>query len=223
MRMTKRRRLGLIVATAAAVLGTAGTAAVTLSGFSASIVNPTNTFSSATVQLEEGNGVTNCFSTGTGTGGSVTSANQNTNCANDAFGAPLTQVPGGAATSSTVTVTNVGNVGASSGSLAAGSCAAAAAANDGGYVGSDTAGFCGLVDVTIYNSTTGNCVLPAGAGACPAPSSSNTLANIGTVTLPALAAGANNQYVLTTQLDSSATNADQGLTATVPLTWTINQ
>ena len=36
-----------------------------------------------------------------------------------------------------------------------------------------------------------------------------------------LAAGASASYVITVQLDSSATNADQGLTATIPLTWSI--
>jgi hypothetical protein len=38
-----------------------------------------------------------------------------------------------------------------------------------------------------------------------------------------LAAGATATYKVSVQLDSSATNANQGLAATVPLTWSIAQ
>ena len=41
--------------------------------------------------------------------------------------------------------------------------------------------------------------------------------------LSALAAGGSATYVITVQLDATATNADQGLTATIPLTWSITQ
>ena len=38
-----------------------------------------------------------------------------------------------------------------------------------------------------------------------------------------LAAGPTATYVITVELDPGATNADQGLTATIPLTWSITQ
>jgi hypothetical protein len=38
-----------------------------------------------------------------------------------------------------------------------------------------------------------------------------------------LAASDSATYVFTVELDPGATNADQGLTATIPLTWSITQ
>jgi hypothetical protein len=71
-------------------------------------------------------------------------------------------------------------------------------------------------------------VFPTQSAVCPALSSSNTLAGLATQTFPttpmsALAAGASATYVIKVQLDTAATNADQGLTATIPLTWSITQ
>jgi hypothetical protein len=161
----------------------------------------------------------------------VSASNTGTCSTIDDLGAPVDQVPGGTPVSTTITLTNVGNVGSSAASLAAATCSAAAAADDGGYVGADTAGFCGKVDVTIANSTAGatdKCVYPTQAATCPSPSSSYTLAGLAsqtfnTVPMSALAAGASATYVITVQLDAGATNADQGLTATIALTWSITQ
>jgi len=223
---------GLLVSVAA-VVALATTAAFTLGAFSATIQNPTSNFSSATIQLEEGSGSTTCFSTGTGTGGSVTSTNTNTTCGINVLTGTLGQIPGGTALTSTITLTNVGNHAASASSLVVGACTAAAATGNNGYTGADLTGnaFCGKVDVTIANTTSGAtdaCVYPTQTGACPTPSTTNnltTLATAGTFTAPmsALAAGASATYVVTVQLDASATNADQGLTATVPFTWSISQ
>ena len=221
---------GLLVAlVAVALLGI--TAATTMGAFSATVANPANHFSSGTIQLEEGVGSTTCFSTGTGNGGSVTASNDATCSSIDDLGAAADQVPGGTPVSTTVTVTNVGNDGTTTASLVASACSAAAASDDGGYVGADIAGFCGKVDVTIANTTSGatdQCVYPTLVGSCPAPSSAETLASLGsqslsTPALSALAAGGSATYVVTVQLDATATNADQGLTATIPLTWSITQ
>ncbi len=221
---------GLLVALGAvAVLGlTAGT---TLGGFSATVANTTNQFSSGTIQLKEGVGSTTCFSTGTGSGGSVTAADAATCSSIDDLGAAMDQVPGGTPVSTPVTVTNAGNVGTTDATLAASACGAAAASDDGGYVGADGAGFCAEVDVTIANTTAGaadQCVYPTQVGSCPAPSSAATLAGLASQTfstpaLSALAAGGSATYVITVQLDDGATNADQGLAATIPLTWSITQ
>jgi hypothetical protein len=221
---------GLAVAlVAVALLGiTAGT---TLGAFSATVANPTNQLSSGTIQLKEGVGSTTCFSTGTGSGGSVGPANAATCSGIDDLGAAVDQVPGGTPVSTTVTVTNVGNDATTTAALVAGTCSAEAAADDGGYVGADTTGFCGEIDVTIADTTSGAsdaCAFPTQTGSCPAPSSADTLASLSsqTLTTPALAplgAGASATYVITVQLDAGATNSDQGLSATIPLTWSITQ
>jgi hypothetical protein len=232
MRLTRSilaDRKGLAAAIVA-VVALGATAGMTLGGFSATIENPTNTFSSGTIQLEEGVASTTCFSTGTGTGGSVDSANTGTCSSEDDLGAALDQVPGGTPVSTTVTLTNVGNVGTTASELAAGACSAAAAADDDAYVGADTAGYCGEVDVTVANTTTGAtdaCVYPTQVAACPAMSNTYTLASMASTNFTApmspLAASASATYVITVELDPGATNADQGLTATIPLTWSITQ
>jgi hypothetical protein len=229
----RRNKRGFLVSVAA-VVALATTAAFTLGAFSATIVNPTSNFSSATIQLEEGNGVTTCYSTGTGAGGSVTAANSNALCGINVLTGTLGQVPGGTALTSTITLTNAGNHAASVATLVAGACSAAASSDDNNYVGADLAGnaFCGKVDVTIANTTTGatdKCVYPTQALACPALSNTynlTTLATAGTFNttpMSALAPAGTATYVVTAQLDAGATNADQGLTATVPFTWSISQ
>ena len=79
MRRVSRHK-GALMASLAAVAALGMTASSTLGGFSAGISNSTSTFSSATVQLEESNGGTTCYSTGSGSGGAVTAANTNTTC-----------------------------------------------------------------------------------------------------------------------------------------------
>ena len=223
---------GALVASLAAVAALGMTASSTLGGFSAGISNSTSNFSSATIQLEESNGGTTCYSTGTGTGGSVTTSNSNTACTINGLVGTLDQVPGGTALESQLVFTNVGNHAISTATLGAGTCTVATASDANGYVGGDTAGFCGKVDVVINNVTTAKCVYPYSATtACTAPSSAGTLTGLATYAatpvstgFSALAAGASATYDVYVQLDSTnATNADQGLTATLPLTWTISQ
>ena len=220
-----------LLASLAAVAALGMTASFTLGGFSAGISNSTSTFSSATIQLEESNGGTTCYSTGTGTGGSVTATNSNTTCTINALIGTLDQVPGGTALTTTLTFTNAGNHNATLASLVTGACSQATASDANGYAGSDTS-FCDKVDVTISNTTTGatdKCVYPTQAAACPALANTYNLATLASTTfnavpLTVLGAGASATYVVTDQLDSGvATNADQGLTATVPLTWSISQ
>jgi hypothetical protein len=214
-----------------AVAALATTAGLTLGGFSATIANPTNTFSSGTIQLSEGNGVTTCYSTGTGSGGSVTAGNSGTCSIIDDLGGTLDQVPAGTALTTTLTLKNVGNVATTAAALVTSTCTSAAASDSATYVGGD-ASYCGKVDVTIANTTSGAadaCVFPTQIAACPGLSSTNTLASLasttfGTTPMSALAAGASATYVIKVQLDgTTATNADQGLTATIPLTWSITQ
>jgi hypothetical protein len=220
-----------LVASLTAVAALATTATYTLGGFSAGIANSSSTFSSATIQLEESNGSTTCYSTGSGSGGSVTATNTNSSCTINALIGTLDQIPSGTALTTTLTFTNVGNHSATVASMVTGACTTAAASDANGYVGSDTAGFCGKVDVTVANTTTGatdKCVYPTQALACPSLSNTNTLAGMASTTfnavpLSTLAAGASATYVVSVQLDATATNADQGLTATEPFTWSISQ
>lgn len=232
--MHKIRRTGGkvkgLIAAIAAVAALATTAAYTLGGFSASIGNNSSTFSSATVQLEESNGTTTCYSTGTGAGGTVTASNTNSSCTINALVGSLDQVPSGSSLTTTLTFTNVGNHAITVASMVTGTCTAAAASDSNGYVGSDTAGFCGKVDVTVGNTTSGatdKCVYPTQSATCPALSNTYTLAGMASTTfnavpLSTLAAGASATYVVTVALDASATNIDQGLTATEPFTWSIS-
>jgi hypothetical protein len=224
---TQRRRRRSVVL--AGLLGTtvlAVTAGLSLGGFSAGITNPNNNFSSGTVVLKEAAGTTTCFSTGTGT--TITATNTAACTTIDDLGGAINQGPGSAANTQQLTLTNVGTIPGATFTVAPGACTAAAATNTAPYAGTDTTGFCGKVDVTIENDTTGtpSCVYPAGAGACPALSATNTLATLGAspaLSLGALAAGASDKFTVTTKIDSGATNVDQGLAASVPFTWTLNQ
>ena len=92
--------------------------------------------------------------------------------------------------------------------------------------------FAHKIDVIIANTTTGatdKCVFPTQAAACPAISNTNNLSTLasqsfGAVPLTVIAPAASATYVVTAELDSGvATNADQGLAATVPFTWSISQ
>jgi hypothetical protein len=222
---TQRRRRRSVVL--AGLLGTAVfavTAGLSLGGFSAGITNPNNNFSSGTVVLKEAAGATTCFSTGAGT--TVNAANTAACTTIDDFGGPINQGPGSAVQTQTLNLSNVGTINGATFTVAPSACTSGAAANTAPYIGTDLA-FCGKVDVTIENDTgTPKCVYPVLAVACPALSSANTLTGLGgagTLSLGALAAGATDTLVVKTQIDSSVNNADQGLSATVPFTWTLNQ
>ena len=215
--------------TGAAILATstlAVTTAVTVSGFSAQVVNNASTFSSGTMQLEESNGSTTCYSTGTGAGGTV-GVNNSANCSINNLVGTLDQVPAGTPLSTTITITNIGSSTAALESLVMGPCAVGPAPDDNGYTGSDTSGFCGKVDFSIGIS--GKCIYPANANAgCPGlPTAAGTLAAVANTTFTAnstppltlLGAGGAQAYTFTVMLDQSATNADQGLQASMTMTW----
>jgi hypothetical protein len=211
---TLRNRRGL-VASLAAVVALGGAAAGTLGGFSATIVNPTNTFASGTLQLEESSASTACYSTGTGSGGTVNAANSATCSTINKLGNALLQEPGGTDVTTPVTLTNVGNVASSELSLTPdATCTVSASSDNGGYTGADTAGYCALVDVTITNTDT-SAVVFSGTLA--------TLAGHAAFNLGSLAAGGADNFSFAAHLDSSATNADQGLVASLPLTWNLAQ
>jgi hypothetical protein len=219
-----RRRALATAGLAVAAFGVAGFGAL---GGAGAIASPASG-GAGSVQLREGVGTTTCFSTGP-----AASPGQAAACdrIND-LGAATDQSAAGPSTSTTVTVTNVGSVDTSAASLAAGACSATAARDDNGFVGADRNGFCGTVDVTIANTTPGahyRCLFPdLSVDACAAPDQDGTLARLAGSRLTdpglsTLAAGGSATYVITVRSDPSQTNADQGLTASLPLTWTISQ
>jgi hypothetical protein len=148
----------------------------------------------------------------------VTTTNAGTCATINKFGGSTTMVPGTPVTSS-VTITNNGTVPANTFTLTPGGCTQS---NNGSVNGTDTT-FCGKVDLTIADTTSGKCVFPASTSACAAPTSANTLTSLGTTAISLatpLAAGASRSYTFTVQLDgTNATNADQGLQANETLLW----
>jgi len=226
----RSRRSGLIAALAGvAVLGMTATVTLGITTFSAQ-VGGTGTFQTGTLLLSKTNASGTCLSS-SNSAGSITS-NINAACAGSDLGSGTTNVPQVNQTS-TVTLTNQGSVNSASGlTLAAGACSAVGAPYAASVLnplssGSDTAGFCGKVDITIYSTTAGKCLYPAAVGACPAPSSANTLVTLTSASpftlATSLASGASVGLTITTQLDASATNADQGLAGNTTMTYALGQ
>ena len=229
----RNRRLGALVAGALGVVALSLTAATTLGGFTAA-VSASGSGLSPTIVLALDNGSVWCDSTGAngtspvgvGTGGSTATNNSACTAALDVFGASSI-VPGGTATTQTISVKNLGNLNGNGLTLTPGACAAVARTDTNGYNGGGTATFCGKINITIQEGAN-KCLFPAQASACPALSNTSNLGNLGTSGLTlnstgALAAGATDTLTVKTQLDASATNAHQGLKATVPFTWSISQ
>jgi hypothetical protein len=211
----------LIAAAVISALALATVVAGAIGGGAGAFANSSKA-GSGQVRLSETVGSATCFSAPSS--GSCRSI--------DDLGGVMDRAPGAAATETTVTITNTGSVATSQAALTAGACAATPARDDDSFTGADTAGYCGQVDVTIANATPGSldkCVFPvASANACAAPSSVGTLASLAdqrlaSPALSTLGSDASATYVITVGLATTATNADQGLTAAMPLTWAISQ
>lgn len=232
MRRHYRKTLSVLLAVGSAV-GIAVSLTAALGGFNAAITNPTNTFSSGTIFLKEVAAATTCFSTASG---NVISTNANPNCTANLFNDTVgNNAPGGTALSSTVVLTNLGTINAATFTLTPGAtCTAVANLATAPYSGTDTAGFCGKVDTTIAQGIGASAVCIFGGttvpvtGGCTAPSSANgtlsTFAGHASISLGALPAAGSTTLTITTQLDNAtASNADQGLTATVPASFLLSQ
>jgi hypothetical protein len=226
----RKHRKGLIAALlGVALLTITAATALGVTTFSAQ-VGGTGTFQTGTLLLSKTNAAGTCLSS-SNSAGSITT-NINAACTGSDLGSGTTNVPQVNQTS-TVTLTNQGSINSATGvTLSIGACSAVGAPFGASALnplssGSDTAGFCGKVDVTIFSTTTAKCVYPVTAGACPAPSSANTLVTLASASpltlATSLAAGASVGLTITTQLDASATNADQGLAANATMTYTLGQ
>jgi len=229
----KKRPVALLAAgSAAAAIMALGTAAG-FGGFSASVTNTGDQVSSGSLIMSEkvtprGGTTTTCLSTAAG---AAITTNANSSCGANKFGALANAVPG-SSSSSVVVIANQGSVRANSFTMSTGACTATPSAPAGAQaknVGSDTAGFCSKVDLTIEDDTTSGspaCIYPARRGPCPSPSNAYNLATLSAAyaTTPlALSApvnpGAARTYKFTVELDPSATNADQAMAATLPITF----
>jgi hypothetical protein len=206
--------VGAAVATALA-LTTIGA----LGAFSATITQ-NGTLIAGSIVLKEVGSSNTCYSAGVASG-AIVGANSYSCVTIDTFGAPTGQLPGGTANTQTLTFTNLGSSNAGTFTVTPATCTAA---GSGTFYGSDAAGFCGKVDITIGNGAA-VCYYPSQGSACPALSSTYTLASLSSaVTIGSgLAAGASDTVVVSTKLDTSATNADMGLQATQGFTFTLNQ
>jgi hypothetical protein len=211
----------VVAAISVVVLGLGMTG--TLAGFTASITNNANSAGTGSVLMTETSGATTCYSNGaTSTATITTNAN---NCPINKLGGNLAMSPG---TTSTVNVTlaNSGTLPVSTAfTLTPGGCSQSA---NGSPSGGDTS-FCGVVDVAIWDSSDGKCIVPASAGTSQAscvPSSSNTLTSLGTTaidlkaTTGAIAAGGSRTFSILTEIDpANATNADMNLQVSDNLAW----
>jgi hypothetical protein len=212
----RRRRLAplVIVTGVAATLLLAFATTGALSGFTATINNSVNTTASGTLLMTETQGATTCLSSAAGT---VSTSNAGTCATINKFGGSTAILPGTPVTS-TVTIKNNGTVPANTFTLTPGGCTQS---NNGAINGTDLT-FCGKIDITIADTTSGTCIFPVSASPCGAPTSANTLTTLGTTALSLttpLAAAATRSYTFTVQLDATSTNADQGLQANEALLW----
>ncbi len=226
-RASRAGRRGRLAAATISVVAAGGVALTTMTALGAfnAVITQNGTFTAASIILKETQGANTCYSTG---GTSAPFTTNSSSCTTiDVFGAPVGQAPGSGVNTQTMTFQNVGSATASSFTVAAPTCSAA---GSGSYYGNDTSGFCGHIDVTIGNGAS-VCYYPAQGSACPALSSTDTLATLATATTSTpltigsgLASNASDTIVVKTQIDSTnATNLDQGLQATQGFTWTLNQ
>jgi hypothetical protein len=222
---SKRRRLVPLVwvagAASAVLLGLTVTG--TISGWTASITNTTNTTGSGTLLMQETNSVgpVTCYSNGTVNG---TIGTNNANCSTiNKFGGDQTNglnlAPGTAATVTTVSIKNAGTIAASQFALTGGLCTQSANTGNAGVIANGSAtDFCAKVNVTIKEA---GVVVFAGTAAQLAGATgatTNTLTLLGPV-----AANTAVSMEFDVSLASGADNTYQGLALSLPMTWQFTQ
>jgi hypothetical protein len=218
--MTRLRTLGLSLILLAGAVGLIGTS---IADFNAQTTNA-STFSSGTLVLSDAKTTgTTCLSTG----GGSTDTNSNSAGCDNLMGA-TGQGPGSGATTSVVTLRNVGSIAATSFHVFTSACASTDAGAE-TYHG--TGDLCTAVALSIHDDTNNRCYYPTqSAGACTI-SSASTLGTFATsypssgsaLTLSTTALSSGIAFTITTQLNSTAGNTMQGRTATMTVTWRIVQ
>ena len=208
VKSARRRFVPLAIATGvlgAALLATSMSG--TLSGFAASITNSNNTAATgALVMQEQSSDATpiTCLSTD---GGSV-STNTATCSTINKFGGSTTMIPGQTVTTA-ITIKNVGSVAASTFTLTPGTTCAQ---GTNGSLNGTATDLCAKLNVVIKS---GSAVVFSGTAASLAGAAASA------ITMPAApAAGASVPFSIAVTLASTAGNTYQGLSASLPLTWT---
>ena len=213
---SRSTRLALVAGVVSAVVLVLGVSGTLSSWTSAVVANDTNTVAtaSAVILREVGPGPTTCLSS-SGAGNSYTCSTINKY---GGTGTPL--APGGSQTVD-VTFTNVGSASASSFVLTTGSCSQTPTAGSGTP---PAANVCTSGDLTVAVSCSNGSSYSAGSAwvdlvsAAGAPGSmAGTLTHTATI-----AAGASFSCRFTVALSASASVLAQGITASQPLTWTLN-
>jgi hypothetical protein len=208
-RITAAKRLRFTPLALTTVLLSAGLLSLsvtgTLSGFTAAITNSANSAATGTLIMQEQNA--GATVTCTSVDGSSITTNSATCSTINKFGGTTTQVPGTAVTT-TVTIKNIGTLNASTFTLTPGAtCTQSSIATPSGSA-TDLCAKMTLVakqdGTTVYTGT-----LAAFAGSAAK-------------NLTTLAAGASSTFTFAVTLNPAATNAYQGLQASVPMTWTFN-
>ena len=113
------------IATVVAALVAGGLALTTMTALGAfnAVITQNGTFTAGSIVLKETQGANTCYSTG---GTNTPFTTNSSSCTTiDVFGAPTGQVPGGTASSQSMTFQNVGSANASSFTVAAPTCSAA--------------------------------------------------------------------------------------------------
>lgn len=174
----------------------------TLSGFAASITNSVNSASTGSLTMQEtGPSAAVCNSTDNGSVATNTATCSSIN----KFGGLTSMVPGQSA-QTTVVIKNTGTVRANTFTLTPGtSC------TQSGSVSGSASDLCAKMNLTI---TQNGSSLFSGTLATFAANPATA------ITLTPLAASASSTFVFTVTLDSSAGTSYQGLTASMPMTWT---
>ena len=181
----------------------------TLSGFTAAISNTTNTVTTGSLVLQEGVGSNaTTFACSSVDGSSMTTNSSMCATINKFGGTGYQAMVPGATVTQNVTFKNAGTLGASTFTLAPSGCTQTSV---GTYSGSAT-DLCGKLTLVVTQS-----------GATPTTVYSGLLsAFTANKALTTLAAGASSTFTFAVTLDANATNAYQGLQASVPMTWTLN-
>ncbi len=209
---TPRRRrvaplvwLGCLVAAVLLTLSVTGT----ISGFSASITNDSNTIGTGSLVLAEtgpdATGTAASCVSSSGTDNSFTCSTINKYGDN---GQTVTTLTPGQSVSTSVTFTNTGTTDASTFTLAPGTCTSTP-------TGGTNGDLCADLQVSIVSTTAGVTLTPAVSALAPDALPASTTISGG------LTAGAADAFTVTVTLPAGATDADEGLTATQSLLWSI--
>ena len=182
----------------------------TLAGFTAQITNSANAATSGSLVMQEsatiGGTAYTCASTDAGSNSNTVNTNASTCSTINKYGGSATMVPGGAPVSTTVVLKNIGNIPATTFTMATGVCAQSNGPAT--YASGTATDLCAKINVAV---TSGATSIASGTAASLASK---------TVTLAApVAPGTSVTFTFAVSLDTSATNSYQNLQASQPIVW----